>query len=267
MKEKKFKKIYIEITNICNLSCTFCEQDNRKKEMMQLKDFEKVINDVKKHTNHIYLHVKGEPLLHPNINEFIDLAYKNKLKLNITTNGLLIDNLKSKNIRQINYSMQSSHDIDEIKETISKIQEYIKGSNISFVIRMWRDETKENQILQKMIKEKFQFEGEIKDRKQVGNNIYLSIKPEFNWPNLKKDICSTEGYCHALSQQIAILVDGTVVPCCLDNNGDIKLGNIFKENIDKILNKERAIRMRRGFENRKIEEELCKRCDFRKTFK
>ncbi len=267
MKKKEFKRIYIEITNICNLSCDFCEKDNRKKEMMKLEDFEKIINEIKTYTNHIYLHVKGEPLLHPNINEIIDLAYKSKLKVNLTTNGSLIDNLKSKSIRQINYSMQSSRDVDEIKETISKMVEYIKGTDISLVIRMWRDETKGIQKLHQIIKEEFKFEGEIKDRAQVENNIYLSIKPEFKWPNLKAEVCTTEGYCHALNQQIAILVDGTVVPCCLDNNGDIALGNIYSEGMDTILNKERTIIIKKGFKNRKIVEELCKRCDFRKKFK
>ena len=106
------KKIYIEITNVCNLKCKFCPETNRKKEFMSLENFEKIIQKIHKHTNLVCLHVKGEPLLHNNLADILKVLEKYNLKTNITTNGTLIkENLEilrnSKAVRQINFSIHS----------------------------------------------------------------------------------------------------------------------------------------------------------------
>ena len=87
----------------------------------------------------------------------------------------------------------------------------------------------------------------------------------FEWPDLCKSDGS-DGYCHGLKDQIAILVDGTVVPCCLDNNGDINLGNIHTESMEEILNKEKTTKIIEGFKNRVAVEQLCKKCTYKNRF-
>lgn len=67
----KFKKIYVEITNICNLNCSFCSKDNLKKKEMSLQEFDKVLSKIRQYTDTIYLHVKGEPLLHSKQKKFL----------------------------------------------------------------------------------------------------------------------------------------------------------------------------------------------------
>jgi radical SAM protein with 4Fe4S-binding SPASM domain len=74
------------------------------------------------------------------------------------------------------------------------------------------------------------------------------------------------GFCLGLREQFAVLADGTVVPCCLDRNADMALGNIFKQPINDILEGERARRIVDGFSKRQIAEELCRKCSYRQRF-
>lgn len=269
MNKKRFKKIYIEITNICNLSCSFCMPDNRKKEYMVIDKFTHILDEVKNYTDYIYLHVKGEPLMHPLINDFIELAYQRGIKVNITTNGTLIDKLNNKNIRQINYSMQSTNDVEEIRGIIKKIRAFIKDTNIYFSLRLWTEQVKLNDKLKQMLIEEFDLLDrieDIQDKKEIDNNIFLSIEEEFKWPNLTNSDEESVGYCYGLKDHIAILVDGTVVPCCLDNNGDISLGNIYNSSLNEILESERVNNIIIGFQNRQAVEKLCQKCDFKNKF-
>lgn len=109
---KKLKKVYIEIGNICNLKCDFCPETKRQKEFMDLKTFSTLLDQVKPHTDYIYFHVKGEPLLHPQLDELLDISCDKGLKVNITTNGTLISKVKDKilnkqALRQISFSLHS----------------------------------------------------------------------------------------------------------------------------------------------------------------
>ena len=265
MQSKRFKKIYIEITNICNLSCPFCMPDGRKKEYMSFENFKQIIEKIKPYTSYIYLHVKGEPLLHPDINEMIEYATNEGLQVNITTNGTKIENLKSKKIRQLNYSIQSSNEIEEIKQILQKMRKYIKGTNIYLSLRLWSNAIKENIEITNMLKQEFNKEV-LLDKKELDSNIFLSIEEEFVWPDLNDKLEEEKGYCYGLLEHIAILVDGRVVPCCLDHKGQAALGNIFQQELNEILQSNKAKQMIEGFRNRKVTEELCKKCTFKNKF-
>ena len=73
---KTFKKVYIEITSICNLACTFCPPTERKANFIKVEDFARRLDEIKPHTSYIYLHVKGEPPLHPKIDESLDISHE-----------------------------------------------------------------------------------------------------------------------------------------------------------------------------------------------
>ncbi len=275
-----FKKIYIEITNICNLKCKFCPDTNRKKEYMSVKDFEQIIKKVHRYTNLICLHVKGEPLLHPKLNEILNVLEKYHLKANITTNGTLItQNLEtiknSKAVRQINFSIHSITQNKCLeKEYLNNIFESVEQlPNVIISYRLWNiSELQKNEINREIIEtiqEYYKTSNLIEVLKQnsflkLRENLFINQDIEFAWPNINGKEIIYEGRCLALKDQVAILVDGTVVPCCLDNNGDIPLGNIFNESLEDILNKDKTQTIKSNFENRIITCNLCKTCGFLK---
>lgn len=271
----RFKKIYIEITNICNMNCSFCPPHNRKSEYMPIEKFKMILGQIKPYTKYIYLHVKGEPMLHPNFDEFVKLAFDEGFFVNITTNGTLLkDHLEStKYIRQLNISLHATND-EEIINTAKKI----KNCYVNF--RVWNFDEKSttidliekefdldvyNELSQKM-KEMNHTSLKSETNFTLKNNFYISIQNKFKWPNINDNNAEETGYCHATKDHIAILVDGTIVPCCLDNNGDINLGNIFTQDLSDVLGSEKVIRIQEGFEQRKCIEELCKKCEYKKRF-
>ena len=83
----KFKKIYVEITNKCNLNCSFCSKLKRELKTMSKDEFKHVISEIKPYTDYIYLHLKGEPLIHPDLEDILKIAKENNIIVNITTNG------------------------------------------------------------------------------------------------------------------------------------------------------------------------------------
>ena len=263
----RFKRIYIEITNVCNLNCSFCTPHTRANRFMDINEFKNILSKIKGYTEYIYLHVKGEPLLHPNFDEMVKIAYDMDFKINLTTNAILLEKHLNitKFLRQINVSFHATNDLEIIK-TCKKINDCI----INF--RIWTmDESAETlKLLQKEF-DAPSIHVEVDDIKEkslnytLAPNIFLSLATKFDWPDITSDALS-DGYCHGLISQLAILADGTVTPCCLDNNGDINLGNIFIEELEDILEKEKTTNIIDGFKRRICTEELCKKCTFKNKF-
>ncbi len=263
---KKFKRIYIEITNICNLSCSFCSSVNRLKKTITKEEFEEVIKKIDKYTDYIYLHVKGEPLLHPNLKDLLDIAHKYHKYVNITTNGTLltdkVDILNHNAVRQINISLHSENNQSNYLENILNCTDKLKNKII--VLRYWTLKDEKSPIIVDKVLNHFNLSTTIVNNHiKLRDNLYLDRQEEFVWPSLDNNYYNEKGTCYALKDQLAILVDGTVVPCCLDSNGVINLGNIFKSSLEVIMNSKRYIDMKNGFCNRKVNEELCKRCSFK----
>ena len=100
---------------------------------------------------------------------------------------------------------------------------------------------------------------------KIDTNTFVDKDNLFEWPDLSNEI-ETDGYCYGLNSHIGILSDGTVIPCCLDANGVIELGNIFKEELKDILNKKISTEIVEGFKNNKAVHPLCKKCNFRERF-
>ena len=289
---KKFKKFYIEITNVCNLSCSFCPQTLRAPEFMTLETFSKILDEIKPYADYIYFHVKGEPLLHPKLDEFLDISYEKGFKVNITTNGTLINKVQGKIIlkpalRQINFSLHSfdgnegACNKDEyVNNIISFVKESIATTDTLFSLRLWNldvDNTtnlqaNKNRELLFHIETAFNLPYKIEEEIHPGrgikicDSVYLNQDHEFQWPDLKIEEDNSPGFCYGLRNQIAILVDGTVVPCCLDGEGVINLGNIHKTTFSKIVQSQRAADIFDGFSRREAVEELCRKCGYRTKF-
>jgi radical SAM protein with 4Fe4S-binding SPASM domain len=279
---KRFDRIYVEITNSCNLNCKFCDKTTREIRFMSLDEFQIVVNKIKDYTNIIALHVKGEPLLHPELNKILKVCFDANIKINITTNAILLGKnssilAESNAVRQLNLSMHAlvqnglkiEKNVNNIFLELEKIRS--KNKNIIFSYRLWNvksiNENDINNTILKMLGEKYNISNILERSKtekfiELDKNIFLNQDIQFEWPSMEKDVICKSGNCYGLKKQLGILSNGDVVPCCLDQNGDIKLGNILNENLNEILESERAKNIVKGFNERKLIEELCKRCGF-----
>lgn len=279
MSKKMFKKIYVEITNKCNLSCSFCGKNKREYKEMSVEEFEVVISKIKDYTDFIYLHVKGEPLLHSKLDYILDICDSNNIKVNITTNGVLIKSKfevlnKHSCIRQINISLHCEHNKDNYFEDVfSCCKELSKKMFISY--RIWNLNSfnlddKSTSIVEKIISS-YNLSVDIVNKlyndvqTKIDINTYVNKENLFVWPDVDNGL-EMEGHCYGLSTHIGILSDGTVVPCCLDGNGEINLGNVFDLDLSTIINGEKFQMLKNGFKENKSLHELCKNCNFRNRF-
>ena len=276
---KKYKKIYIEITNKCNLNCSFCSKIKRPKREMNLNEFKEILNKIHNYTDYIYLHIKGEPLLNNNIIDMINEAAKYNLKVNLTTNGMLFSKYAKelgncKNLNKINFSLHCENNKENYFADIFNNVKYL-DKKTTVIYRIWtlnnnELDKKSTEIVEK-IKEAYNLSTETVDRIKKDNNIkissttYVDKDNEFNWPKITNH--KSCGYCYALKTHIGILVDGTVVPCCLDGEGIINLGNIFNSNLEEIISSERYQTLKKSFQDRNPSEELCKSCTFKERFR
>lgn len=259
-----YKKVYIEITNNCSLNCDFCIKNKRPNKFMSKDEFQIILDKLQGYTKYLYLHVLGEPLIHPLINDFINLAIKNNYYVNITTNGYLINNIKNnKNIRQLNISLHSYNDkykkslINYLNDIFLVVDKLKTTTYISY--RLWVNSKHKEDIINALEKK---YNVKISNNMKLEKNVFIDFDDEFIWPSLNNNYYSDKGKCYALKNQIGILADGTIIPCCLDTLGIIKLGNIFVDNINDIINTPKYQNILNGFKNNKKVEELCKHCSF-----
>lgn len=277
---KKFKKIYIEITNVCNLNCSFCLNNKREKKFMSVSDFSRIIKEIKPYTDYVYLHVKGEPLLNPNLDLFLDICDSNKIKVNITTNGTLLKKnyevlRKHKCLRQLNISLHSENDNEDYLDDVFSVCKNLSDS-VYISYRLWTlndlvlDE-KSTEIVEEIILS-YKLSTEIVEKvyhdKQIKicENTYINKDNLFEWPNINSKR-ETNGYCHGTIDHVGILVDGTVIPCCLDGEGIVNLGNILSTSFGDILSSEKFMLISDGFKKNLCNEELCKKCRFKDRFR
>lgn len=271
----KFKKIYIEITNTCNFCCTFCFKSDRKKNIISPEIFSAILFSIKSYTDYIYLHVLGEPLLHPQLDVLLSMAENQGFHINLTTNGSLLKKqqpiLANHSIRQYNISL---HDAEENIQPSdwslywNDVVEFAKSNSDKsyFSLRLWNQGSESSLAYNEQCIDFLQksFRVQLTDpcrNVKLSDHIFLQRSGRFSWPG-EKEIGIENRTCYALRDHIAILVDGTVVPCCLDADGALALGNILTQPLDEILLSERAQRMREGFQQKQVVEDVCRNCGF-----
>lgn len=276
----KFKRIYVEITNQCNLTCDFCAASKRNKRSMSIEEFELICDQIRFLTDYIYLHVQGEPLLHPQLDEILEIAHSKHLKVQLVTNGTLLNEkmdtlLNAPAIRQISVSLQSMQTIGylEIENSRNRLfDNLIKLSmnNKLIQLRLW---TFSDQMFTDGINNCLSFFNINKEDLKINkkrymtgfNNIYFSLDRQFQWPSEPSEK-ATVGFCYGTKSMIGILSDGTLVPCCLDHDGAISLGNVFDTPIAELIKENRFTDIHTGFNNQSIVETFCQHCQFRKRF-
>lgn len=263
----RFKKVYLEITNICNLKCPFCIGNTREKKYLSFDEFKIILNKLSGYTSYLYFHILGEPLMHPNVNEFINYAKENNFNINITTNGYLLNKIKdNKNVRQINISLHSFNENngvtlnDYLANIFDSVDELIKNKTY-ISLRLWV-KNEHNEKMVEFINNRYKVEINLDNYFKINDYLFINPFHEFIWPDLNNNYYEEEGTCYALKDHIGILSNGTIVPCCLDTKGIIALGNIFEDDLKEILENERIKNMLNNFKNNKKCEELCRHCKF-----
>ena len=273
-----YSRVYVEITNICNMHCSFCHGHSRQPGNMDKTQFSQVLEKLSGLTEYVYYHLMGEPLIHPQLPEFIRMAAEKGFKSVITTNGTLLSRrgeaLIAAGLHKVSISLHSFEGSDEhaqtqyLKECAAFAESAAeKGVIVSF--RLWNrgfdggNNEKTLTILQECLPGQWQENSRgyrIKDR------VFLEYGDRFAWPDKEARDMGNAVYCYGLKDHFGILCDGTVVPCCLDSDGVIALGNVFTQDLQEILKSPRAVAMQKGFACRNATEDLCRRCGYARRF-
>ena len=274
-----YSRVYVEITTICNRNCTFCPGTKRALKRLSMEEFQIIVEKLKGVTKYLYLHVMGEPLTHPLLPEFIRYATKEGFLVSITTNGTLLkkreEELLQSGVYKINISIHSFEEgsNEEYQKYIFSCMEFADKASkagILTVFRLWNKGYDEGRnintlsMLQNYFADDEWKEGSKGSR--IRNKLHLEYGERFEWPDIEKEEKGAEVYCYGLKDHFAVLSNGSVVPCCLDREGEITLGNIFSDDLSNILISDRAEQMRKGFQCRKATEELCRKCGYARRF-
>jgi len=280
----KFKKIYIELSDICGLKCDFCPSKKNERGIMNVENFAKLCKEICNKAELFTFHLLGDPLILENLEQYLELALKNNMKLELTTSGFYLNNknqnllLQYPNIYQINFSLMAflSNQKLSTEEYFNPILElckqHLKKELKSFInLRLWNLNQncippQENFQIYSLLEKHFKLHIKINlSKNRLARHIFLHQAKLFKWVDLKNKEQNTKGTCHALKEQIGILSNGSLVPCCLDTKADILLGNVFKSPFAELLNSKRFQAMKEGFSKGQRIETLCQKCEFYKT--
>ena len=272
---KRFAKVYLEISNLCNLRCSFCPGTKRASHAMTEEEFSSLLPRLRPWTDFLYFHLMGEPLCHPLLERFLALAGEAGFKVILTTNGTLLPKrqemlLRSPALHKVNVSLHAF----EANDLSISFEDYLKGcfafgkaaeGRVIVSYRLWNSggaDTRNDDILRTMEQYFPRPWREQRMGPRIGEKVFLQHGEKFDWPDLEADELSSHVFCYGLKDQIGVLCDGTVVPCCLDHDGDIALGNLFEQDMDEILNAPRTRAIQEGFACGKASEELCRKCGY-----
>lgn len=282
---RQLKKAYLEITNVCNLRCEFCPGTRREPGFLTPENFRALAAKLRPHTEYLYLHLMGEPLLHPQLKEILAHGAALGFKLMITTNGTLLEErggllLDSPAVEKVSISLHSfeGNGREGPEDYLARCLTFARaaaGLGKRCALRLWnldgadtRGANGQNGAILSALETAFP--GPWKEGHRgttLAPNLFLEWGERFEWPDLSAPEGERPVFCYGLRDQVGVLWDGTVVPCCLDHEGDIPLGNLRLRTLEEILDSPRARELYDGFSRGEAAEELCRRCGFARRFK
>ncbi len=268
-------RCYLEITNICNLDCLFCPKTGREKRSLTMEEFDFLTSRLQGRIKFLYFHLMGEPMLHRHLPEFVIMVRERGFIPVLTTNGTLLSKFGTRLLEAQPHKVQislHSHEgnlFNNPQAYISEVMHFSRTAarhGIIVVLRLWNEGgyDSENELLHALIAEHVPRPWTQRyDGWKLADNLYLEYDGMFEWPDSRHDdYPEEEVFCYALRNQIGVLVDGSVVPCCLDHDGEITLGNLFTQTLDEILQSPRARAMYEGFSHHRAVESLCRKCGY-----
>lgn len=277
--EKRFRKVYLEISNVCNLRCSFCPGTKRKPGVMDEAVFSLLLSRLQPWTDYLYFHLMGEPLCHPKLETFLRLAGEAGFRVILTTNGTLLQKqqamlLASPALNKVNISLHAFEANDlamPFADYLDRCLAFGKAAEGQKLVsyRLWNSGGQE-ELNQQILDTMAQYFPQpwVQERRgiRIGQRVYLEHGDKFDWPDLSAQDGGERVFCYGLRDQLGVLCDGTVVPCCLDHEGDLALGNLLETPLEQILESPRAQAIYRGFSDGKAAEELCRKCGYARRF-
>lgn len=276
-------KAYFEISNVCNASCAFCPGNKRQPRFVSEEEFRLVLQRLKGRVQYLYFHVMGEPLCHPYLCRFAELAANEGFRVMITSNGLLAETvglplLETGAVYKISLSLHSYEanafgvSLNSYLDGCFRLAEVAAGRKTICALRLWNqgpnaeNASSLNAAVLSAMRLRF---GDLWHQNRCGYRLkpylFLEWGERFLWPG-QAPYTDEALFCHALRSQIGILSDGTVVPCCLDGEGRMPLGNIFSDTLESILSSSRAERIYNGFTSHIATEKVCRTCGYARRF-
>lgn len=275
----RFKKAYLEITNVCNLRCAFCPGTRRAPRYMTREEFTTLAARLRPYTDYLYLHLMGEPLLHPELPALLAAAGEMGFRVIVTTNGTLLSArggalIDAPAVHKINISLQSfeANAGGQPFDYVNQCADFawrVSAAGKLCVMRLWNENGLNalNTDIETALAS--HFPRPWRDARRalaLAERVWLEPGEKFDWPDMSAEDGGVRVFCYGLRDQIGVLVDGTVVPCCLDRDGELALGNLFDSGIDDIMSTDRARAIYDGFSSRRAAEELCRRCGYARRF-
>lgn len=273
-----YARVYVEITNICNRNCSFCPGTVRPLRQMTMEEFKTAADKLRPLTDYMYFHVMGEPLTHPLLPDFIRYAKSIGFKPAITTNGTLLDTrgqaLIDAGVYKVNISVHSFEDgsQEEYIRYLTHCAEFADKASkagVLTVLRLWNRDHDDGRNVNTLDFFRHTLDGEWKEGTRgfrIRDKLHVEYGDRFTWPDMACEDGGDQVFCYGLKDHFGVLSDGTIIPCCLDREGVIGLGNIFTDEPSQVLQSERACAMRKGFQQRKATEELCRKCGYARRF-
>ena len=280
----RFKKVYLEITNVCNRDCAFCPGTRRAPRFLEEADFLRLLDKLRPWTDYLYFHLMGEPLLHPALGRFLALAGEQGFRVILTTNGTLLPQaepvlLAAPALHKVNLSLHSfeANAGGSIEDYVNQCAAFAKKAAARGVVvnfRLWNGDSAartgwnaENTRILDLLGSTFPRPwAPSRTGERLADRVFLDRAEIFDWPDFDAPLDDAAHGCYGLRDQIGVLADGTVVPCCLDRDGSLALGNLLTEDLEEILDRPRARAILEGFRRGEAVEELCRRCGYAKRF-
>ncbi len=287
-------RCYIEITNTCNLDCHFCPKHHRKRRQLSEEEFDLLTDRVRGKVCFLYFHLMGEPLLHPLLPQLVTMAREKGFKTVLTSNGTLLhramallDTLPHKiQLSLHSHESNARGELSEYMDQVMRFSTQAAGKGTCMVLRLWnqggmdRENEEVMRLIEKYVPKPWK---ERPDGFRLCDNLYLEFDRKFEWPGGGGKAASDDSdgkqeesdgkleaspskskqeyFCKALIKQIGVLSDGSLVPCCLDHDGDVILGNLFHQSLEEILASPRAQALVEGFRHHAATEPLCQSCE------
>lgn len=280
----RFKKVYLEITNVCNRSCAFCPKTRREPRFLAEDGFVRLLEKLRPWTDYLYFHLMGEPLLHPKLDRFLALAGARGFRVVLTTNGTLLTQaepvlLAAPALHKVNLSLHSFEanaggTLHDYVNQCAGFADRAAAQGILINFRLWNGDSAqrtgwnaENARILDLLALRFpQPWTPSRTGARLAERVYLDRAEIFDWPDSAAETENARHACYGLRDQLGVLCDGTVVPCCLDHDGELALGNLLTGELEDILAAPRAEAILAGFRRGEAVEPLCRRCGYADRF-